>query len=282
MRRALSKTYSAAAQLLLDEYPNAAAAYSLRELSTASVGSAVVRVRRSSDNAEQDFTATEITDGTLTTFTGANDGFVTTWYDQSGNNNDAVNSTANIQPKIVSNGVIIIKNSKPSIDFLNVTTKLTAGVISALGSGNSFSVLTLSSYNLLDSIGAILCNSISNANRLVMFNDTRATPGRNSILQTSSSNFNFNLSQPRTSTDQVILSLFSNGTSASCFDNSNAGTQNLSYTGSYDNNTLLIGIQHLNNDPLNGHIQEIIIYPSDQSANRTGIETNINNEYTIY
>ena len=28
--------------------------------------------------------------------------------------------------------------------------------------------------------------------------------------------------------------------------------------------------------------QELIIYPSDQSANRTGIETNINDEYTIY
>ena len=107
MRRSLSKTYSAVEQLLLDEYPNAAAAYSLRELSTASVGSAVVRVRRSSDNAEQDFTATEITDGTLTTFTGANDGFVTIWYDQSGDSNNSTQTTASNQPKIVSNGVII-------------------------------------------------------------------------------------------------------------------------------------------------------------------------------
>jgi len=43
----------------------AAAAYSLRNLSTSYSGS-VVRVRRSSDNAEADFTATEILDGTLT------------------------------------------------------------------------------------------------------------------------------------------------------------------------------------------------------------------------
>ena len=38
---------------LLDTYPNAAAAYSVRLLRTAYTGSAI-RVRRSSDNAEQD------------------------------------------------------------------------------------------------------------------------------------------------------------------------------------------------------------------------------------
>lgn len=40
--------------LLLDTYPNAAVAYSLRKLRTSYTGSAI-RVRRSSDNAEQDF-----------------------------------------------------------------------------------------------------------------------------------------------------------------------------------------------------------------------------------
>jgi hypothetical protein len=29
-------------------------------------------------------------------------------------------------------------------------------------------------------------------------------------------------------------------------------------------------------------IQEIIIYPSDQSSNRAAIEANINNQYDIY
>jgi len=33
---------------------------------------------------------------------------------------------------------------------------------------------------------------------------------------------------------------------------------------------------------LNGILQEIIFYNSDQSSNRTGIETNINDFYSIY
>lgn len=102
---------------LLDTYPNSQIAYSLRELSTAFVGQPVVRVRRSDNNAEQDFTATEITDGTLETFVGANDGFVTTWYDQSGNSNNALQSTATLQPKLVTNGVLELENGKPCLIF---------------------------------------------------------------------------------------------------------------------------------------------------------------------
>ena len=33
---------------------------------------------------------------------------------------------------------------------------------------------------------------------------------------------------------------------------------------------------------MNGDIQELVMYESNQSANREAIETNINNHYTIY
>ena len=36
------------------------------------------------------------------------------------------------------------------------------------------------------------------------------------------------------------------------------------------------------NEVWDGTMTEIIIYPSDQSANRTGIEGNINSAYSIY
>jgi len=80
---------------LLDLYPSAAAAYSVRKLRTAYTGSAI-RVRRSSDNTEQNigFTALgNLDDSALTTFCSGTNGFVTTWYDQSGNANNAVQTT---------------------------------------------------------------------------------------------------------------------------------------------------------------------------------------------
>jgi hypothetical protein len=36
------------------------------------------------------------------------------------------------------------------------------------------------------------------------------------------------------------------------------------------------------NEVFTGYISEVVHWPSDQSANRTGIETNINDYYTIY
>ena len=83
-------------KFVLDQYTGAAAGYSLRQLSVNTTN--VVRVRRDLDNAEQDFTATEVVDGTLEAFVGSgNNGFVTTWYDQSGNGKDITQGTAGDQ-----------------------------------------------------------------------------------------------------------------------------------------------------------------------------------------
>jgi len=91
--------------------------FSLRNLVTGYSGS-IVRVRRSSDNTEQNFTATEITDGTLTTFVGAgNNGFVTTWYNQVSGRPNLTQTTNASQPKIVTSGSLNTINGKPTIYF---------------------------------------------------------------------------------------------------------------------------------------------------------------------
>lgn len=56
--------------------------------------------------------------GGAVAFTGQGfDGFVTTWYDQSGNGNDATQTTAANQPRIVTNGSVVTEGTKPAIDF---------------------------------------------------------------------------------------------------------------------------------------------------------------------
>lgn len=102
---------------LLETFPNALVGYSLRSLSSDTVN--VVRVRRDNDDAEQDFTAEEITNGNLTSFTGANNGLVSVWYDQSGNANNMTEATLSNQPTLVSSGVVNLENGKPCIVFNN-------------------------------------------------------------------------------------------------------------------------------------------------------------------
>ena len=101
---------------MLDDY-SAPIAYSLRQLKTGVTN--VVRVRRSSDNAESDFTEAEITDGTLTTWTGANDGFVVKLYNQGtdGASYDMEQATAANQPRLVNAGTVDTKNGLPAMYF---------------------------------------------------------------------------------------------------------------------------------------------------------------------
>jgi hypothetical protein len=106
---------------LLDSYPGAAVAYSLRKLRTAYSGNCI-RVRRSSDSTEQDigFAPNGLLDATsLLSFVGAGDGFITTWYDQVGSNN-ATSATTTQQPLIVSSGGLVVNEfGKPAVNFVD-------------------------------------------------------------------------------------------------------------------------------------------------------------------
>ena len=90
-------------------------AHSIRKLRAAYAGNAF-RVRRASDNAEQDigFSADGRLDtSALLTFCAATNGFVTTWYDQTGNNRHLVQLTAASQPQIVNAGAVLRQDNNP-------------------------------------------------------------------------------------------------------------------------------------------------------------------------
>jgi len=111
---------------LLETYSGAAAAYSLRKLRNGYVGNAI-RVRRSSDNAEQDIafnTSGGLDTVSLLAFVGGGNGFVTTWYDQSSNGYNMLQTTATAQPQIVSSGNMILENGKPTVSFTSNSKKL--------------------------------------------------------------------------------------------------------------------------------------------------------------
>jgi hypothetical protein len=146
--------------LLLDRFAEGmAAAYSLSQLLTTYTGDAI-RVRRSSDNAEADigFDGTDLDTSSLTSFCSGTDGFVTTWYDQSGNGNNATQATAASQPKIVSSGSVITVNGYRVIQYDgtddNLGTSLTATGTMLMGGsdGTAFYEVSISGvYNLLAS-----------------------------------------------------------------------------------------------------------------------------------
>lgn len=116
-----------------------AAAYSLRRV-TRNYNGPLIRVRRSSDNTDQDIGYSDVTGAlnttALTAFVGANDGFVTTWYDQSGNARNMVQATNASQPRIVASGTVELANSLPAI-YTTTGLSISANPAAWLVTGNA-------------------------------------------------------------------------------------------------------------------------------------------------
>ncbi len=259
---------------LLYEYPGAAAAYSLRALGTYRDGFElnVIRVRRTNGllPAEQDFTAAQITDGTLLAFTGSGDGFVSAWYDQSGNKAHATQNTTNRQPRIVLNGALVLDSSgvNPTLEFH------------------------------IGNVGRVLNAPLVSAQPLTLFNLRRyraggTTPSRVAIGYAGGGNSyaDSNISgsfrtyygsyviQGANNTDRGIFYSLANGASTAV--SLNGGSEVIGNAGTAGASALTIGGAALNFTPRVNE-QEVIIYASNQSSNKSGILTNINTHYTIY
>jgi hypothetical protein len=97
----------------------ASVAYGLRRLRRLYTGFCI-RVKRSSDNAQLDIgfdSQGNLDILALLAFVGTGSGFVTIWYDQSGNGRNATQTTAANQPQIVANGVLQTEGGKPAVLF---------------------------------------------------------------------------------------------------------------------------------------------------------------------
>ena len=117
---------------ILDSFPGAQAAYSLRKLSSTYTGSCLT-VRRSSDNATANigfYRYTVDTDAILN-FVGNGNGFVTTWFDQSGNGVNISQGTAASQYNIVTSGSLhyegteLVMSASTDRAFLRNTNSVT-------------------------------------------------------------------------------------------------------------------------------------------------------------
>ena len=194
------------------------------------------------------------------------DGFVTTWYDQSGNGLDATQATASSQPKIVSLGSVILENNKPTVSFSG--NYLDTNIISPL---ISQPITTFSTYK-------------ANNNRFIYDNVNSSDVFR---LQSTYPDF-YPIISAGVSLTATSSSVSSFGLTTAIYNGANSFIYRNSIelvngnAGSNSFEGLTIGANRNGLDNLSGFISEIILYSSNESANRTGIETNINNFYSIY
>lgn len=246
---------------------SAQAAFSLRNLGCGYAGAAI-QVRRSSDNTTKDigFTSTgDLDTASLLTFVGSNSGYVTIWYDQSGNGRNATQATANNQPRIVNAGVVERQNGKPALRFLTVNSGLATASFTAFNSAATFNGVAKVNSNLTYNAIVSKTGSGGNANipAPIDFYNKRHVVGNGTSYAFYDVTNDFVASKP--------LSIWtfqaqSGGTFDAYYNGAANGTAAVGSTFSDVGNPLYIGKRADGVTGLNGWISEILTFASFPST----------------
>lgn len=259
---------------ILNLYPTANAAYSLRLLNSFYTGSAI-RVRRSSDNTELDIGfdgLSGLNTTALTAFVGLNNGFVTIWYDQSGNGQNATQTTAANQPQIVTSGVIEVQLGKPAVKFLRASNN---GLVTSVVINNPFSIIAIASQDSSTfALSTRMLQGLGTNTQMVI-----KRGDNNSVLVNA---VTILANWPSQVNNQTYLLSFLRQSTTSYLYQNNASVANSS-TQTSNWGTLQISTATSSvAESFLGKISEIIIYPTNQNSNISGINSNINTYYSIY
>jgi hypothetical protein len=199
--------------------------------------------------------------------------FVDTWYDQSGNEKNATQSTAGNQAKLASGGSLITTGGKIAMDFDGSNDFLDIDFGANLSQPNTVLFVHESDTT----------NAADNE-----FFDERDNPlDQRSLIDGGSDAGNYRLycgsaftTNQSIDTNQNYIYALLSGTSSVLSKNGTLSATGNPNTGGI-NQTQSIAYSEGNNDFYNGTMQEFIVYNSDQSSNRTGLESDLSDFYDI-
>jgi hypothetical protein len=259
--------------LLLNNYPNAAIAYSLRKLDLNYTGKAI-RIRRSNNNDELDIgfdLSGNLDTAAISAFCGSFDGLITTWYDQSGFGRNMTQTTSTAQPKIYSLGSLLTHKGLPVISFDGTQTEIITTNFSLVQPCHIFIV---NKWNYLAGGAELkgLFDGLSGDNFYYRMDPTNIQIYAGTLFQSPTG---------RTLNQSLINLLYNSSNSTYFFNSSLVGSYNV---GTINPGGLRIGRNFVAGSPRwgNFYMNEFIVYPSVQTTNRLGIETDINTYYAIY
>ena len=272
------------ANLLLDTYPDANHAFSLRKLRTAYDGF-VLKVRDDSTDNEADVSfdsndtvsdsspVSNLTGGsgaTLGDWRGSNV-YVVKWYDQSGNGFDISQSSESFQPKLISSG--------------NYYTDGANGKISLRGHGDQLKETSSGTLDQPVTIVAVTDVWTVSTQRYLCDGGFASSSGERQVLILLSSDFDmwaggsFVGGATVTADNWQWFALFNGSSSELSMNGTNQTSLNPGTNGC---RALSLFSRYNAANTWRGTIQEFIQWGSDRSSERSAIETTINEYYGTY
>jgi head-tail adaptor len=271
-----------------DAVPSITAAYGMRRLRTAYTGS-ILRIRRSSDNAEQDINAVangDLDTAAVSSFIGGGSGYIVNWYDQSGNGYTAAQTTAASQPMYVASG----QNGKPVGRWDGVNDVLQSSQFSASEAQPNTLIMVGKSNNLSTAIPPmVFVDGVVSGGRNVIVQDKTPAPSNNYWgLYAGGADATAAIPAIATNVHSVLTGII-NGASSLLYQNGvqQSLTRNppsASYPGSNPMDGVSIGGRYLKDTFwANGDIAELIICNAALSTGeRQAAEAAANNYWAVY
>lgn len=248
---------------------------SLRRLiSTASLS---IRVRRDSDNAEQDIlldSNDELDTASLASFVGANSAFVVTFYDQTGNGEHATNATAAQQPRIVNAGSYLgFLEFDGSNDILQITS-LTLGTAYVglyakweQATNTSVKALVESTVDYLNNADSFICYEYSPQGGMVGASHDTGGAVRGNAFTNAAGQAQWTLLYDRTLTGTDEIKSWRDG---SALTPTAVGSDE--QTGTFATNNVFIGARSGPTLVSTLKLETLCIYNADTSSIRANIE----------
>lgn len=254
-------------------------ALSLRRLLGSYTG-ALIRVRRSTDNAEQDIAPAangDLDTAALLAFAGSGSAYVTTWYDQSGNGRHMTQATVAAQPRIVNAGALDVLAGKAAILFDGVDDHLFAATSGLYAAGAA-------------SLAAVMAAAAASNSVLFQESATGDNASLYRIVRSSTANWNVQSNGPTGTSNYATSSTGSDvfdGNAHHLFYAEGANLINTWKDGTAKHANVAAprtsppnigqtviganrGLSALNNF-LNGRVQELVTWASDRTAERAAI-----------
>lgn len=253
-------------------------AYSLRRLLSLYTGP-LVRVRRSSDDTTLDIgfdTDGDLDTAALLAFTGAGNGFVDRWYDQTGGGANLEQGTTTAQPSIVTAGVVNLLDGLPAVQFDGTTDYLTVASAGLYAAGAATMALVFSGASASN---ATVVSESNNAGGGALYRLLRSSTAAWNVQATNNTGSLWaNSAAGDTSFDAGNHQMFYADSGSQINTHRDGAPKHVAFAATRSGVMTLSNLNlgaHLNGGVaanfLTGKVQELVLWNSNQSVDRVAI-----------
>ena len=270
----------AATSGFLADYPDAAAAHSVRQLSNNAIK--CMRVRRfvaPFDEQDIGFTADgDLDEAAIVAFGGSDSLLVSAWYDQSGQQNHATQVTPGSQPKIYDGTQVVTVNGKPSLGFVRNASQSLKIDNSGLDIGTLTSMCVMKFNSIISGqVGLSLSGNSTFYPNKRWYAPYYSSNGANFFYFHGATNVSTAADQ-----SQHLHSMIKSPSSNAAPSLDGTALSTISSTATGVDLATDVGMCFWNNSfYADANQQEVIYWSIDQTSNRTAIETDIMTYYDI-